>query len=652
MTEPAITEFPEGDDPARLIARYQSMLADVSDTILIVDEEGRMQVSTGIEDSLLGYDLSYWNDHTLLDVVHPDDHASVIELRDELAATPAQPLQRRVRMRRVNGEWLQLAITAVDRRNDPNVEGIVLTVSDITEQLRVNDRLEQLTADAVEQARIRNELVGRVSHELRNPVHALQGLIELLITAELSPSALQLVRSANRQAALLGRIVDDLLEFSRLEAGPPQPNPTPTDIRHLIVDAAELGQDLSSPRVEVLSRIHDDVAPVVLLDGPRVSQILSNLVTNAAKFTQQGTITISVAPRPNHPDQIRLEVVDTGPGIADSEIARLWKPFEQGDNTTAATYGGAGLGLAITKGLVEMLNGTVTVHTALGAGTRFAVDLDAPATGADRRQRDRHIDLTATSRILVVEDNPTNQLLVKEQLARLGAQADVVGTGEDAVAALEGGHEYGLVLMDWRLPGIDGLEATKRIRAAEVPGSAVPILAMTASALPADAQQCRDAGMNDLLNKPVGLDRLANAIQRWAIPGPTASPATDPLVSASRVHIDSSALDELVQDLGGVGPVSSIVRTYLTELDRRREAVAEAVATADASALRGAAHSLKATSATLGAVAIDALAREIESADFPPSDELLARFNVTCDATAASMTEWLASAASPKTLER
>jgi two-component system sensor histidine kinase EvgS len=246
---------------------------------------------------------------------------------------------------------------------------------------------------------------------------------------------------------------------------------------------------------------------------------------------------------------LRLSVQDTGTGIAAEDLERLWRPFEQGASDAVVQFGGAGLGLAITRGLVELLDGTVTVHSAPGAGSRFAVDLAAPATAEEPRKGILRPDLPAGAKVLVVEDNPTNQLLVQEQLARLGVNATVVATGEDAVAELQPGHPYSMVLMDWQLPGIDGLEATRQAREAEPAGTHVPIVAMTASAMPTDAQKARSAGMDDLLAKPVGLAALATSIQRWVVEGAAGATAITASAVAPGARIDPAARDELVAHL-------------------------------------------------------------------------------------------------------
>jgi len=631
----------ELEELRRTVHQYETMLANISDTVVLIDDRARITVASGFRYGMLGHDVDYWNDHTLLDVMHPDDIKRIPEILADLAAHPGEPRVVMVQMERQDGVWLDVEVTAVDCANDPLVDGIVLTVRDVTERLRTKRQLEELTREAVEQAHQRVELVGRVSHELRNPVHALQGLVELLITTELPPTSHELVRSANRQTSTLGRIVDDLLEYSRLEAGRPEPEPRPTDLRSLVGDAAELASDLARPGVQVRSVVTDDVPVYAMVDGHRVSQVLSNLVTNAAKFTPDGAITITASMVHSRPDWVRLEVVDTGTGIASEDLDRLWRPFEQGASDAVVQFGGAGLGLAITRGLVELLGGTVTVDSAPGAGSRFAVDLAAPTTTEEPRKGVLQPDVPAGAKILVVEDNPTNQLLVQEQLARLGVNAALATTGEDAVAELQPGHPYSMVLMDWQLPGIDGLEATRQAREAEPEGTHVPIVAMTASAMPTDAQKARDAGMDDLLAKPVGLAALATSIQRWVVDGGAGATAITASSVAPGARIDPAALDELVEDLGDSAPVRSIVQTYLTELDKRRAAVVEATAAGVAEELRAAAHSLKATSATLGAVAVDAMARELETAPFPPSRDLLARFAATCDATASSMREWL-----------
>lgn len=612
--------------------RLSAMLSNISDTVTLIDADGRVLDTTGLHTEVLGYPKEFWQERSLYDLTEPEDRELLVNAHRTVLERPGVPITEDLRVRHADGTMQDLEVTAVNLIDDPAVGGIVITSRNITDRKRTEAELARARDDALEQSRLRSEFVARVSHELRNQLHAVHGLTELLSSSEVPRSVRDLADSAHRQAEQFAHLVDDLLEYSRIEAGRAEPRPEPTLIRQVVADTATLGRRLARGAVRVVAQTDESVPDVVEVDAGRIRQVLANLVSNAAKFTDDGEITVRLAQgRLEGSPSLRFEVSDTGSGIAPEDLERIFRPFDQGSAGDPST--GTGLGLSITDRVVQLLGGRIDVDSATGRGTTFAVEIPAAPHGGEPTEDTTADRLQRPSEVLVVEDNEVNQLLVAEQLRRLGAHATVVGSGIEALEVLGEGRSFDCVLMDWQLPGLDGVETTRRIRAAEH-GTHLPVIGLTASAQPSDRRTCLDAGMDDLLVKPVGLADLGATLRRWiAADGSDA----DPEAAAA----DLPALDRLVDDLGAVGPVRSIVRTYLGELGTRCAAVRDGIATGDEQSVRRTAHTLRSTSATLGATALDASSRVLETGPFPPAGDVVEGFERAAAETRDSLEGWL-----------
>lgn len=624
--------------------RLTVLLANISDTVTLVDAEGGVIESTGLHREILGHPPEFWASRSVFDLAPPEDLERLLEVRARVLDSPGELITSDVRVRHADGTLQDVELGAVNLLDDPSVGGIVITLRNITARKQIESELALRHDEAIEQSRLRSEFVARVSHELRNQVHALRGLTELLTSSDVPRSVRQLAGSAHRQAEQFEHLVDDLLEYTRLDASPQDASPRATWTRQLVADATSMARSCAAQGVKVVGATSESVPDLAMVDAPRVRQVLANLVSNAAKFTDRGTIRVSLdlatpAPADGQGQApaapvLRFTVDDTGRGIEAADLDRIFLPFDQG--SIPATEG-TGLGLSITERVVALLGGSVRVRSEPGVGSTFVVDLPyVEATDEDLPDDEEPTGtastLAAGTTVLVVEDNEVNQLLVAEQLRRLGVASTVVGTGSLALEHLAGGAAVDCVLMDWQLPGIDGVETTRRIRASEPAGRHVPIIGMTASAMPSDRRTCMEAGMDDLLVKPVGLRELAATLGRW-----TTAPSTP--VDGSTA--DVGALDRLVEDLGSVEPVRSIVQTYLTELDKRCELIERGTASGDADLVRRTAHTLRSTSRTLGANDLDRLSTALEEGPLPPPDELLDRFRDAARRTRVALTDWL-----------
>ena len=511
------------------------------------------------------------------------------------------------------------------RRHRDELEGLV---AERTVQLtETNERLveevqkhDEARSRAERASRAKTEFLAAMSHEIRTPMNGMLGMLRLLGDSSLTGQQrdrLKIVRSSGR---ILMGILNDILDYSKVESGEVQVEKEDFDLKQLIGDIAALMQGRARESgISLAVGLGDELPNVVRGDQRKLSQVLLNLLGNAIKFTDHGSVTLTVARTNNGSDRLRFEVIDTGPGIAEDERVQLFQPFYQAPSSRAGRHGGTGLGLAICRRLVVAMGGEIGVETEAGKGSRFwfnlpleegaivAPDPDAwsvPAVAPDQR----------ALAVLVIEDNAVNAMVVEGFLERMGHGVRLAETAEAGLELLEA-EAFDLVLMDISLPGIDGLEATRRIRSHPDPGlRALPVIAMSAHVFDSEVAEHLESGMEAFVGKPLSPERLAKVIAEvmagvasppQALPrggelDPQRAPSLDPEVLAR----DHDAL--------GTARTARIVEAFEATAPKQLELIRRAHQQGDASTLSDAAHALKGAAAGIGLFRLAANCERLE----------------------------------------
>jgi signal transduction histidine kinase/DNA-binding response OmpR family regulator len=432
------------------------------------------------------------------------------------------------------------------------VERYIVPILKLTQ--RAFRELEVTTAAALASTRAKSRFLANMSHEIRTPMNGVLGMVHLLQQTKLDRGQQHYVDVIAGSANSLLKIVNDILDFSKLEAQKYELTPVPCDVRAVLDQTVSLFHaKVREKAIQLSVEVDDSVPSTLLIDGDRFRQVVSNLLSNALKFTRKGEVWVRVLavrdPVSSEHDPrftLRVEVADTGMGVPVHARQRLFRAFSQVDESSARTHEGTGLGLAISRRLVELMDGKIKYAEREGGGSVFSFEFptttcsDAPPERA-KMPLDLHFQCELP--VLVVDDNEINQLVAMEMVENLGLEVEIVGGGREAVSTVASG-DYALVLMDCQMPDVDGYQATREIRELADGGRRVPIVACTAHALEEEREKVLACGMDDYIVKPIEPEVLHRTLAKWLPTGRTSATHRSPEVESGEpagAHNDNAS---------------------------------------------------------------------------------------------------------------
>jgi signal transduction histidine kinase/DNA-binding response OmpR family regulator len=501
-------------------------------------------------------------------------------------------------------------------------------------QMQLMEDLRKAKDEAEEAVRTKAAFLAMMSHEIRTPINGVIGMTQLLAGTDLNNEQNKFVRTIQVSGEMLLSVINDILDFSKIESGKLELESVALDVRALVRDIYDV--QLSKAKEKSLKfevSMHNYVPPFIVGDVTRLRQILLNLVSNALKFTDTGSVRIGVrlaseqVPNPDQPFQLLFSVTDTGIGITDEQRQRLFQPFSQATATTARKYGGTGLGLVICKNLVETMGGKIQVESKTNQGSIFSFTITtqiAKERPSYTLQDAMNKSISTGSRlgdrvplkILIAEDNLINQELAMAMLIKMGYQPDVVDNGLAVLEALQV-NRYDLLLLDVQMPEMDGLETAAHLvnhwHDLHTGYERPTIIAMTASAMQGDREMCLRAGMDDYISKPIMMDSLQRTIEKWAV-GEQINEAD--AINTVAKDMSSSVIDPAaIKNLQQINPklIGRMINLFtIEEAPVLLKNLRQAIANNDLQEVSYNAHTLKGSSNILGAKTLGKLCLEVE----------------------------------------
>jgi PAS domain S-box-containing protein len=536
---------------------YRSLTENASDVVSILDAGGIIKYESPSVERMMGWQPGELVGRNALDFIHKDDLDLARKRLTEIQSIPESRAMVEVRFRHKSGAWRNLEVIGQNLLGNVAVKGIVVNSRDVTDRkamelelLRHRDNLQEMVDEQTQKLRIaktaaeaantaKSEFLANMSHEIRTPMNGVMGMNELLLNTKLDPRQRRYCEAIRVSSENLLEIINDILDFSKIEAGKLELEIIDFHLGEIVDQMIDLfSLRATEKNIQFACQMRENVPMSLRGDPGRLRQVLINLCGNAIKFTNRGKVSLRVETVEDNDQQVilRFSVFDTGIGIPPDRKDRLFKSFSQVDNSRTRRYGGTGLGLVISKRLVDLMKGEIGVESQEGRGSEFwftvALEKQVPGraesrhphanTGRPAPPPDQDVvtglTLHETSRsrvrVLVVEDHEINRELTVAMLHEAGFATETAINGQEAVDVFQK-TPFDIILMDCQMPEMDGFQATAEIRRREKEGSNIPIIALTAEALKGDLERCLAAGMNDYISKPINMKLLVAKLDLW-----------------------------------------------------------------------------------------------------------------------------------------
>ncbi|MEY4273465.1 MAG: hypothetical protein RL638_413 [Bacteroidota bacterium] len=515
-------------------------------------------------------------------------------------------------------KWLEIYLNPIQSN------GMIAEVSgiarDITDLKKYQAELVEAREQAEHSLKVKEQFLANMSHEIRTPMNGVIGMVDLLCDSPLNDDQQDYLQTIRKSSETLLHILNDILDLAKIEAGKMVLHPADIVFEDLLDRLMALFTPIAHQKGNKVSYHLDAKVPkVVVADETRLLQILSNLTSNALKFTENGSVSISVAPVNIADNKVELmvRVTDTGIGISPENLKKLFNAFQQLDNSTSKNYGGTGLGLAISREFTKMMDGEIGVESEEGKGSTFwftvhlAIGDESKASSIKRAD---NFDIAGTlkevhARILLVDDNMTNRKVASQILLKAGCVVETATSGQEAIDRLNQDTNFDLVLMDIQMPEMDGMETTRRLKKSI--SNLPPIVAMTAYAMKEDRERFLAVGMDDYLAKPIRAQQLIQMVGKWVHEGHAPD---DVIIDQSFEVVDEEVLKSLSDAVGGDPAfVEGMLTEFIAEAEEQIAAAEKAHWQNDCKGVQSELHTLKGNSGTLGAAQVHRICEHIEA---------------------------------------
>ncbi|MET0391853.1 MAG: PAS domain S-box protein [Chitinophagaceae bacterium] len=599
--------------------KYRNIITNMNLGLLEVDNDGVIMFANRRFCEISGYEAREIIGRDAGKLLAPVEGEELLKLKTELRKKGISDTYE-IAVRNKKGEPRWWLISAAPRYNDKgDIVGSIGIHLDITTQKELQQQLHDALEAAENSAKAKELFLANMSHEIRTPMNAILGMSRQLYNTRLDEEQQLFLDTITKAAENLLIVINDILDMSKIEAGKlslEQIGFRPKEMIHHCLRVMQYRADEKD--LQLVKEFDPAISPVLIGDPHRMNQVLLNLISNSIKFTEKGGVTVacSLLETNNNQQTLRFSIRDTGIGMDEDFQAILFQKFTQEDRTIARKYGGTGLGMSISRQLIGLMNGTIDVKSKKGTGTEIILTIPFTIGSTDdlpvvEKNAMDHSILKGKN-ILLAEDNELNRFVATTILKKYGVRIGDARNGQEAVNAIATGG-YDLVLMDVQMPGMDGLEATRTIRAT---GNNIPIIALTANAIKGESDRCREAGMNDYISKPFEEEQLVILMSHWMAEKNNVTPEKEKKAAAGSPLYDLSHLRQFSDDPAFITEMTGL---FIDEATRAVQEIVAARDQGDLATVRSAAHRIKPSIDSMAINSLHDVIRAIEKAEDHPS---------------------------------